>query len=102
MTKKKKQIATYGPSGLTEVRLRRLIKENPDVETYFFNAVGAMLDFYDILRECEFTEDDCLLQARRLAMVALGRYMEEDTDYSQYIVETHHDPEWPNPPQEAV
>ena len=87
----RKQEKTYGPMGLSEVRLRALMNE--DEETYKFvrEVCGPLVCFYEFLKSKGYTEDECYSTAKRLCMINLGRYMEEDTDYEEYIVETHYD-----------
>ena len=91
---KKKQVATYGPSGLTEIRLRKLMTENGEVSANVMEAGVSLCNLYDSLRQNGYTEDDCFAVVKRIGMIWLGRYMEEDTNYEEYIVRTHKDEDW--------
>ena len=44
----------------------------------------------EFLKSKGYTDNDSFLAAKRLAMINLGRYMEEDTDYDEYIVNNHY------------
>tara|TARA_B100001029_G_C15018941_1_gene429235 strand:- start:689 stop:979 length:291 start_codon:yes stop_codon:yes gene_type:complete len=87
----KKQEKTYGPMGLSEVRLRALINEDEEAYKFIREVCGPLVCFYEFLKSKGYTDDECYLTAKRLCMINLGRYMEEDTDYEEYIVETHYD-----------
>tara|TARA_B100000902_G_scaffold396845_1_gene458929 strand:- start:352 stop:642 length:291 start_codon:yes stop_codon:yes gene_type:complete len=86
----KKQKRTYGPMGLSEIRLRALIKENEQTLVTMGQVCEALVDFYEFLKIQGYTDEDCYLAAKRLCMLNLGRYMEEDTDYDEYIVNNHY------------
>tara|TARA_R100001594_G_scaffold33944_1_gene62733 strand:- start:579 stop:869 length:291 start_codon:yes stop_codon:yes gene_type:complete len=87
----KKQEKTYGPMGLSEIRLRALAKEDEDTLQYIGSVCAPLVNLYEFLKSKGFTNDECYLTAKRLCMINLGRYMEEDTDYDEYIVETHYE-----------
>ena len=91
---KKKQVRTYGPSGLTEIRLRKLMAKNKNVESHVMEAGFHLCLLFDLLRELGYTDDDCFAVSRRIGMIWLGRYMEEDTNYEEYIVQKHTDYDW--------
>ena len=86
----KKQKRTYGPMGLSELRLRALIKDNEQTLVTMGHVCEALVDFYEFLKTQGYTDEDCYLAAKRLCMLNLGRYMEEDTDYDEYIVNNHY------------
>jgi len=86
----KKQKRTYGPMGLSEIRLRALIKENEETLVSMGKVCAALVDFYEFLKTQDYTDEDCYLAAKRLCMLNLGRYMEEDTNYDEYIVNNHY------------
>lgn len=81
---KKKQERTYGPSGLMEIRLRKLMTEDNEVEMAIYRLGAHMLPLYEKLRKHSWSDEDCYQAIKRVSMVTLGRYMEEDTDYSLY------------------
>jgi len=87
----KKQKRTYGPMGLSELRLRALIEDNEQTLITMGQVCAALVDFYEFLKTQGYTDEDCYLAAKRLCMLNLGRYMEEDTDYDEYIVNNHYD-----------
>jgi hypothetical protein len=87
----KKQKKTYGPMGLAEVRLRALVKEDETGLALTGGVCAALVTFYEFLKSKGYTDNDCFLAGKRLAMINLGRYMEEDTDYDEYIVNNHYD-----------
>ena len=86
----KKQKRTYGPMGLSEIRLRALINENEQTLVSMGKVCAALVDFYEFLKTQDYTDEDCYLAAKRLCMLNLGRYMEEDTNYDEYIVNNHY------------
>lgn len=86
----KKQKKTYGPMGLSEIRLRALMQEDDSTKSMIGEVCGPLVSFYEFLRSKGYSEDECYLAAKRLCMINLGRYMEEDTDYNEYIVENHY------------
>ena len=86
----KQQKRTYGPMGLSEIRLRALIEENEQTLVPMGKVCAALVDFYEFLKTQGYTDEDCYLAAKRLCMLNLGRYMEEDTDYDEYIVNNHY------------
>ena len=87
----KKQKRTYGPMGLSEIRLRALINKNEQTLVSMGKVCAALVDFYEFLKTQGYTDEDCYLAAKRLCMLNLGRYMEEDTNYDEYIVSNHYD-----------
>ena len=86
----KKQKRTYGPMGLSELRLRALIQDNEQTLVTMGQVCEALVNFYEFLKTQGYTDEDCYLAAKRLCMLNLGRYMEEDTDYDEYIVNNHY------------
>jgi len=86
----KKQKRTYGPMGLSELRLRALIEDNEQTLVTMGKVCAALVDFYEFLKTQDYTDEDCYLAAKRLCMLNLGRYMEEDTNYDEYIVNNHY------------
>jgi len=86
----KKQKRTYGPMGLSEIRLRALINKNEQTLVSMGKVCAALVDFYEFLKTQDYTDEDCYLAAKRLCMLNLGRYMEEDTNYDEYIVNNHY------------
>ena len=86
----KKQKRTYGPMGLSELRLRALIEDNEQTLVTMGQVCTALVAFYEFLKTQGYTDEDCYLAAKRLCMLNLGRYMEEDTDYDEYIVNNHY------------
>ena len=84
---KKKQSRTYGPSGLMEIRLRKLMTEDTDLETAIYRLGGIMIPLFKKLESKGWSDDEIFQAVKRITMVTLGRYMEEDTDYSKYVVE---------------
>lgn len=87
MSEKKKQTATYGPSGMTEVRLRKLMKDNEVLRNHVWTAMSSITELFKVLRPYGYSNSDLIKVASRLAMIILGLYMEEDTNYDEYFVE---------------
>ena len=87
----KRQKKTYGPMGLSEIRLRALIKDNEQTLVVMGEVCAGLVNFYEFLKSQGYTDEDCYLAAKRLCMINLGRYMEEDTNYDEYIVSNHYD-----------
>ncbi len=87
MSEKKKQTATYGPSGMTEVRLRKLMQDDEVVRDHAWAAMRGLSELFRQLRKYGYSNADCLKVGTRLGMIQLGLYMEEDTNYDEYIVE---------------
>ena len=52
--KKKKQVRTYGPSGLTEIRLRKLMAKDKNVESHVLEAGFYLCQLFDLLRTYGF------------------------------------------------
>lgn len=87
MSDKKKQTATYGPSGMTEVRLRKLMKDDEVIRDHAWTAMKSLNELFRQLRPYGYSNSECLQVGTRLGMIQLGLYMEEDTNYDEYIVE---------------
>ena len=87
MLKKKKQTTTYGPSGMTEVRLRKLMKDDEVIRDHAWTAMKSLNELFRQLRPYGYSNAECLQVGTRLGMIQLGLYMEEDTNYDEYIVE---------------
>ena len=87
MSEKKKQTATYGPSGRTEVRLRKLMDDDEVVRDHVWAAMKGLNELFRQLRPYGYSNSECIKVGTRLGMIQLGLYMEEDTNYDEYIVE---------------
>ena len=86
MSDKKKQTATYGPSGMTEVRLRKLMEDDEVIRDHAWAAMKTLNELFRQLRPYGYSNSECLQVAKRLGMIQLGLYMEEVTNYDEYIV----------------
>jgi len=86
----KKQKRTYGPMGLSQLRIYALVRENENTLIPMGQVCEGLEKLYEFLKTQGFTDEDCYLTAKRLCMLNLGRYMEEDTNYDEYIVNNHY------------
>ena len=46
MLEKKKQTTTYGPSGMTEVRLRKLMKDDEVIRDHAWTAMKSLNELF--------------------------------------------------------